>query len=43
MYFKQRTSDRGYGSKHRLMRAAVISGMVAHRNSPVWPQVAAPA
>jgi hypothetical protein len=37
-----KTSDCGYGSKHRLMTAAVISGMGAHRNSPVWPQAAAP-
>jgi hypothetical protein len=37
-----KTSDGGYGSKHRLMTAAVISGMGAHRNSPVWPQAAAP-
>ena len=38
----ERLSDCGYGSKHRLMTAAVISGMGAHRNSPVWPQAAAP-
>jgi type II secretory pathway component HofQ len=38
-----KTSEHGNGAKGHLMMAAVISGTGAHRNSPVWPQVAAPA